>query len=108
MFTNADVRADSTVAEVKGEVAALQAGLAGVDVTVDRKVSEFVAARVQELERPGGTFDGIRKDIQQVSGQVRALERLGDVEQVQSKLLRIDDVSNRLDLFMAQRLEPPR
>ena len=74
---------------------------AEVEKKVQLQVGQAVASRMSELEMAGGALDGVRKAISTVSGQVNELVKLGDVTQVQAKLLKIDDVSNRLDLFVA-------
>jgi archaellum component FlaC len=102
-FTNAAVRSDTDVSEVSKVVNDIRNQVGQIDQKIQQQVNQSVSKSVSELEKPGGAIDSIKKSVQSVSGQVNEIQKLGRVEEVKNQLTKIEEVSNRLDLFMARR-----
>jgi tetrahydromethanopterin S-methyltransferase subunit G len=101
-FTNAAVRSDTDVSEVSKVIEDIHSRVDAVDQKIQQQVSQAVSNNLADLEKPGGAIDNLKNSVQNVSGQVIEIQKIGRVDEVQTKLTKIDEVSKRLDLFMAK------
>jgi predicted nucleic acid-binding Zn-ribbon protein len=105
-FTNAAVRSDTDVSEFSKDIEGITSRVDEVDQKIQQQVSQAVSNNLADLEKPGGAIDSIKNSVQDVRGQVIEIQKIGRVDEVQNKLTKIDEVSRRLDFFMAKGTPP--
>lgn len=105
VFTDAATRADTDVAGVKGQVAALQEQVGQVEenfASITNDVSNLkgsvgtLGGRLDATLTEGGQLQVLRQNLDTVSQQVRVLRDL-DPSSVREKMLLVDSLSNRVE-----------
>lgn len=72
--------------------------VAGLREEVNVQVRRQVETRLEELEQPGGPISTLRAEVLDAKDQVFAINSgLGDVTRLQRQMLKVDEVSDRLD-----------
>jgi hypothetical protein len=105
VFTDAATRADTDVAGVKGQVAALQEQVGQVEenfASITNDVSNLkgsvgtLGGRLDATLTEGGQLQVLRQNLDTVSKQVSVLRDL-DPSSVREKMLLVDSLSNRVE-----------
>lgn len=83
------------------QIAGVDGRVSQMDLKIAQETDQAVTARMKEMVIPGGAMDGMKKEIGSLRAQVTNLMQIGDVSTVQARLQKVEDVSLRLDKFIA-------